>query len=308
MNGMTRSAFARGDTVQTFDWNLVRSFLACLDAGSISAAARDTGISQPTLGRHISELEVSLGVTLFERGRAGLVPTGAALEIAQSAREMQQASNALSMAATGNAENVSGTVRITASDIVATYLLPDIIRDALQEFAEIDIELVASNAIENLLQRDADIAVRMIRPTQNDLITRKVNDFSMGVFARYDYLETHGTPRNMEDLAGHVLIGYDRSDLIIRGFAQFGYTVDRSFFRFRCDNQISAFEAMAAGVGIGFGPVALARRHADLVPILQEFALPSLPMWITAHRELRTSRKIRLVNDFVGDRLAALAL
>ncbi len=291
-----------------FDWNLVRSFLAALDSGSLAAAARKTGISQPTLGRHIDELERSLGVLLFERGRSGLKATGAALEIADAARQMQSASAALSMAATGNAEQVSGTVRITASDIVATYLLPPILADLLQEMPEIDVELAPSNTIENLLQRDADIAIRMVRPTQNDLIARQVNTFSMGIYAHRVYLASAGTPTTMEEMARHVVIGYDRSDLVIRGFEQFGFKVDRSFFRFRCENQITAFEAMVAGVGIGFGPHALAQRHSELVEILHDFLIPGLPMWLTAHRELRTSRKIRLVNDYLGERLSALRL
>ena len=175
--------------MQMFDWNLVRSFLAALEAGSLAKAARQTGISQPTLGRHVNELEKSLGVTLFERGRMGLVPTSAALEVAEAARDMQAASAAITMAATGSAETVSGTVRITSSEIVATYILPEILARMLQDLPEIEVELVPSNTVENLLQRDADIAVRMARPIQNDLITRHVNTMAMGIYAHRAYLD-----------------------------------------------------------------------------------------------------------------------
>lgn len=294
--------------MQMFDWNLVRSFLAALEAGSLAKAARQTGISQPTLGRHVNELEKSLGVTLFERGRMGLVPTSAALEVAEAARDMQAASAAITMAATGSAETVSGTVRITSSEIVATYILPEILARMLQDLPEIEVELVPSNTVENLLQRDADIAVRMARPIQNDLITRHVNTMAMGIYAHRAYLDQNPAPETFEDLAGHVMIGYDRNDLILRGFEAVGFKVERDFFRFRCDDQVTGLEALTAAVGIGFAPRILARRHTGLVEILTEFPIDGLPMWLTAHRELRTSRKIRTVNDYLGKHLAALEL
>ena len=291
-----------------FDWNLIRSFLAILDEGSLAAASRKSGISQPTLGRHVDELEASLGVTLFQRGRSGMVPAPAALELAESARKMEQASSAISLAAAGASQQVGGVVRITASDIVATYLLPPVIAGLMRDLPEVEIELAPSNTVENLLRRDADIAIRMVRPAQNDLIARQVNTFEMGIYADMAYLQRNGTPRDFASLGGHALIGYDRSDLILRGFAEQGYKVDRSFFRFRCDNQITAFEVLVAGAGIGFAPNALARRHANLQRILPEIPVGGLPMWLTSHRELRTSRRIRRVSDYLGERLAALDL
>jgi len=294
--------------MQNFDWNLVRSFLSALEAGSLAEASRRTGVSQSTLGRHLDELERTLGVTLFERGRMGLLPTSAALEVAEAAREMQAASAALTMAATGSAERVSGTVRITASQIVATYILPAVLSDLLQELPDIEVELVASNTVENLLQRDADIAIRMARPTMNDLITRHINAMAMGIYAHRTYLEGRAIPEDIDSLRQHVLIGYDRNDLILRGFEAMGYKVDRSLFRYRCDDQVAAFEALASGVGIGFAPRPIARRHPDLVEIMKEISIDPLPMWLTAHRELRTSRKIRTVNDFLADRLSSLDL
>ncbi|MCB1423929.1 MAG: LysR family transcriptional regulator [Nitratireductor sp.] len=291
-----------------FDWNLIRSFLAILDEGSLAAASRKTGISQPTLGRHVDELEASLGVTLFQRGRSGMAAAPAALELAESAREMERASADISLTATGASQQVGGVVRITASDIVATYLLPPIIADLMRDLPEVEIELAPSNTVENLLRRDADIAIRMVRPAQNDLIARQVNAFEMGIYAHSAYLERTGTPDDFEALSGHTLIGYDRSDLILRGFAEHGYKVDRSFFRFRCDNQITAFEVLVAGAGIGFAPNALARRHPGLQRILPDIPIEGLPMWLTSHRELRTSRRIRRVSDYLGEKLSELDL
>lgn len=291
-----------------FDWNLVTSFLAVLDHGSLAAAARATGISQPTLGRHVDEFERALGATLFERGRGGMLATETALAVAEQARAMREASAAISMAATGHSQSVEGTVRITASQIVATYFLPDILAAMLAELPGIEVELIASNTVENLLQRDADIAIRMVRPVQNDLITRQVNTLQMGIYAHRDYLARAGGLSEVSDLARHVVIGYDRNDLVIRGFAAAGITVDRHFFRYRCDDQVTAFEALAAGVGIGFAPRALASRFPALQRLMPQIAMPGLPMWLTSHRELRTSRRIRMVSEFLGERLAALDL
>ena len=291
-----------------FDWNLVTSFLAVLDHGSLAAAARATGVSQPTLGRHVDEFERELGVTLFERGRGGMMATETALAVAEQARAMRDASAAIEMAATGHSQSVEGTVRITASQIVSTYFLPGILASMFDDLPGIEIELVASNTVENLLQRDADIAIRMARPVQNDLIARQVNTLEMGIFAHRSYLASKGEPSGVEDLAGHVIIGYDRNDLVIRGFQAAGFTVDRHFFRYRCDDQVTAFEALAAGIGIGFAPRALASRHPALERLLPDIAIPGLPMWLTSHRELRTSRKIRAVSDYLGERLSALKL
>lgn len=294
--------------MQQFDWNLVRSFLAALETGSLAAASRKTGISQPTLGRHIDELEHSLGVILFERGRSGMLPTSAAMKVEQAAREMQEASAAITMAATDSSENLSGTVRITASEIVATYILPQIIAGLLQDLPEIEIELDASNTVGNLLQRDADIAIRMVRPTQNDLITRQVNTLEMGIYADRGYLGRSGAIMGFAGLKGQVIIGYDRNDLILRGFEAAGFKVGRDFFRFRCDNQVTAFEALVAGMGVGFAPRAIAKQHTNLVEILHAISIPGLPMFLTSHRELKTSRKIRVVNDYLAEKLSALQL
>lgn len=294
--------------MRDLDWNLVRSFLAALECGSLAAAAKQTGISQPTLGRHIDELERSLSVILFERGRMGMMPTNAGLKIGEAAKEMQIASAALTMAASGSSQRIGGTVRITASEIVSTYILPGIIADMLVDLPQIEIELAPTNAVENLLQRDADIAVRMVRPTQNDLIARQVNTMSMGIYAHENYLAKSNSVDGFEDLLSHVIIGYDRNDLILKGFEQAGFKVDRNFFRFRCDDQVAAYEALLAGVGIGFAPIVLAAKHPSLHRLLHDFQIEGIPMWLTSHRELRTSAKIRAVNDYLAERLGNMQL
>lgn len=291
-----------------FDWNHVRSFLAVVDAGSLAAAAATLGISQPTLGRHVDELEAATGLTLFTRGRGGMRPTEAGLSLVEDARAMSAEAERLAVKAAGKAASVAGTVRVTASEIVATYYLPAILAELKDDEPEIEVELVASNTVQNLLSRDADIAVRMVRPTQNDVIARKVAEMSIGAFADRAYLERHGRPADVSGLMAHRLVGYDRDDLILRVMAAMGMEGKRRDFAFRTDDQVAYWELVKAGAGIGFGPRYLASLTPSLEEVLPDLAIPPLPMWLAAHRELRTSLRIRRVMDRLSEALGALPL
>lgn len=291
-----------------FDWNHIRSFIAVADAGTLSGAAQATGISQPTLGRHIGDLEAATGLTLFSRGRSGMALTQAGLTMIDEARAMAAEAERFALKAAGRAASVSGPVRITASDIVATYMLPPVLTALREAEPDIEVELVASNAVQNLLSRDADIAVRMVRPTQGDLIARKVQDMTLGAFAHRRYLERYGRPGSYADFVGHRLIGYDRDDLIVRSMAAMGLPARRSDFAIRTDDQVAYWELVRAGGGIGFGARYLGSLSPDLEELAPDLEIPPLPMWLAAHQELRTSLKIRRVMDFVFARLAELPL
>jgi len=304
---MTRKT-PRALAARTYDWNLVKGFLAILDNATLSAAAIKLGISQPTLSRQVDELETSLGVVLFERGRRGAVPTAAALAIADHAREIHAATQALSLSATGNSKELRGTVRITASQIVATYILPTILKSLMNEAPQVEIELVATDKVENLTERDADIAVRMVRPQNPKLIARKVNEIGIGIYGRREYLETRPPIFEPGDLEHHRIIGYDADDHIIEGMAKTGLKVDRSFFRFRCDDQVTCWRAVCDGLGLGFGPNYLARTNGDVVRIAEQFTIAPLPVWLVTHREVKTNRRIRTVFDILAKELAALDL
>ena len=291
----------------SLDWSRVPSFLATAEEGSLSGAARALGISQPTVGRHIAELERSLGVRLFDRTSAGLRITEVGLSLMEHAQAMRDRAESLRRVAEGRAEAIEGAVRITASEMVAVHVLPDILTDLHLEEPRIKIDMVASMTPENLLLREADIALRMFRPEQNDVITRHVAEMGIGLFAHPDYLARRGTPDSVADLAGHSLIGFDRNDLIIRGFRRVGVEIDRDFFAYRCDSQSVGWEMAKRGFGIGIGPVFLGQRDGlvHLFPELRNESL-NLPIWLTAHRDLRHSRRIRFVYDFLGERLSAL--
>jgi DNA-binding transcriptional LysR family regulator len=293
---------------RSYDWNLVKSFLAILDHGTFSMASKMIGVSQPTLSRHMNELEHSLGVVLFKRGRNGAIPTPAALAISDHAREINAATQALSLSATGKSEQLRGTVRVTASQIVATYLLPAIITKLLDQAPEVEIELVATDRVENLTERDADLAVRMVRPTNPGLIARKVNEIALGVYGHENYLENRREVNTAGDLAHHRVIGYDNDGQIIAGLLQVGLEVKRDFFQFRCDDQVACWQALRNGMGIGFAPNYMARNKPYLKKIADQIPIPTLPIWLVTHREIKTNRRIRMVFDFIAAELAGLDL
>ena len=233
--------------LQHFDWTLVRSFLAVLDAGSVMGAARQLSAQQPTLSRHVAELELQLGTPLFERTGRGVTPTAAALAIADAARQMQTAAEQLSRSLTGSREATTGTVRVTASQAAASWLLPPVLSALQKAEPGIAIELVSSNRIENLLRREADIAVRMQRPAQESVVARKLGDVGLGAYAHRSYLAIAGAPRKPEDLLAHRLIGYDRDDTVLRGFARLGVTITKAQFALRCDDQVAYSHLVSAG-------------------------------------------------------------
>lgn len=289
------------------DWTLLRSFLAVGEAGSLSAAARALALSQPTVGRHVSELELALGVTLFRRGRAGFDLTEKGAALFERASPMRDQAAAVARLAAGSGDTVSGTVRIAASEIMAALVLPGIVARLGQAEPALQIEIVASDRIENLLRRDADIAVRMVRPDQLDLVARHVADLPLRICAATSYLDRRGRPERPEDLFSHDLIGQDRADDILRGMAALGYRIGREAFRLRTDNQIVIWEAIKAGNGVGFAQASLIAREPGVEALLPDLPLPTLPMWIALHRDLRNAPRMRRVADFLFTELKAYA-
>lgn len=283
-----------------FDWTLVRSFVAVLDAGSLTAAARRGGATQPTLSRHIAELEAQLGVPLFERTGRGLVPTAAARAITPAAREMAGQAGALTRALGLARDSAVGTVRVAASQIAASYLLPPVLAALQRAEPGIQVELIASNAITDLLRREADIALRMVRPAQPSLIARKLGDVPIVACAHRSYLQHAGTPKEPADLLQHRLIGYEQDDTLLRGFAQRGFPVARERFALRTDDQLAYGRLIAAGAGIGFVAEYNLRHWPGVVPLLPQLKVPPLPCWLAVHREIRGSALVRRVFDFLA--------
>lgn len=292
--------------MDSLDWTLLRSFLAVVDGGSLSMAARRTGATQPTLSRHIRELETALGVILFTRSARGLDPTQAALALVEDARAMGAAAEALHLKAQGRSQQIRGTVRITASVIVANLMLPPILAALRRAEPSIQVEIVASDATQNLLRRDADIAIRMVDPTQNALIARRLGETPMGLFATRTYLDRRGRITSKEDLRHHDLIGLDREDVLIRGFAAHGIRLTREDFAFRTDDGMLTWNLLLAGAGVGIGQVILARRHAELEQVAAGITLGALPVWLVMSEEVRTNARIRRTADFLSAEIGKL--
>ena len=281
------------------DWTYIQAFVQIAEAGSLSGASRASGMSQPTLSRHLQALEESLSVKLFERTSKGLELTETGLTLLEQARAMAASANRLSLLAEGASETIEGTVRITASQMVATFLLPPILVELSEEQPGIEIELVSSNRTENLLQREADIAVRMYRPTQTDVFTKKIAEMPIGLFASERYLQQHGYPDTIASLAGHRILGSDRFDMIQKGFKEAEAGVPDEAFSFRSDDQVVSWEMLRAGFGLGVGPRFLRKMDKELREIDTQDLIAPLPLWLTSHSELKTSRRVRFVFDFL---------
>lgn len=288
-----------------FDWSLVRSFLAVLEKGSLLAASRDLQLSQPTIGRHVAELESQLGLVLFDRNGRGLLPTEAAYHLAESARIMQSGADQLARNVMGADLGASGTVRITASQPVSCYVLPPLLAQMRLSLPDVQVELVASNEVSNLLRREADIAVRMVQPEQASIIARRVGKVTLRACAHQDYLRRRGVPRQPSDLLAHDLIGGDRNDDTLKGFAAQGLVVGREQFAFRADDLIVVWQAVRAGLGVGFVSEHLIRSDPAVIPVLPKLKIQPLPVWLAVHKEIRTSKRIRAVYDFLADALPA---
>ena len=280
------------------DWDLYRSLLGVLRHGSLSAAARELGLTQPTLGRHIDALEKALGKKLFVRSRHGLSPTRAALALLPHAEAMEAAVLALLRAGTGDGE--AGIVRITASNFIGGQVLPEILARLRERHPSIALELALSDRNQDLSRRDADIAVRMVRPAQKALIAKKLGHVRIALYAHRRYLARRGMPRSVEELRAHDLIGFDRDSASLRSLNA-GFAIDRELFALRSDDTAAQLNALRAGFGIGACQSGAAVRDADLVPVLPETISFRLEMWLAMHESLKQSARVRLVFD----RLAA---
>lgn len=288
------------------DWDLLQSLHAVLEAGSFSAAARIRRLTQPTLGRHIDQLERQLGAPLFLRSPRGLQPTDLALAFRPHLADMAAAAQAAGRDAAGVASGEGGVVRLAASEIIGIEVLPDILTRFRQANPGIDVEMVLSNKNEDLTRRDADVAVRMSRPTQNSLVARKVGELTIGFHATPEYVARRGLPRDFDELAGHTLIGFDRDFPDLVNDISIGRPITRELFALRTDNDVAQLAAMRAGFGIGACQRQIGERFG-LVPIMPDLFSFKLDIWICMHETLRGSPRMRLMFDHLALELGAYA-
>lgn len=285
------------------DWTLLHTFREVARDGSLSAAARRLGLTQPTVGRHIDALESQLGVALFARSPRGLVATPAALDMVAHVETMASASAALMRAASGDAEAERGVVRLTSSDFVACELLPPILSAFQNAHPSITLELAPSNLNQDLLRRDADIAIRMVRPSQKALIAKRIGELELGLYAHRAYVDANGLPETVEDLGHHRWIGFDRDDRSFRSIGSAARGITREMFSFRCDSDIAQLAMVRAGLGIGGCQVRVADASPDLMRVLPDQLSFTLEMWLVMHEDLRSTRRVRLLYDHLANDL-----
>jgi len=281
----------------TFDWNRARAFLVTAEEGSLSAAGRALGMAQPTVGRQVAALEEELGVALFERVGRGLVLTPSGLALVEHARAMGEAASRMSLTASGQSQSIEGTVRITASEATAAYVLPAIVADLRRAEPGIVVEVLASNSLSDLRRREADIAVRNLRPTDPDLFCRKVADATGHLYATPDYLMRAGPFDAPADLERADFIGLEDNEAFLAALNGHGLSLSARQFTVSSASHLVHWELVKAGAGIGV----MAATIGDTTPQVARAApwLPSFefPVWLVAHRDLRTSRRVRLVFD-----------
>jgi DNA-binding transcriptional LysR family regulator len=285
--------------MNSLEWGQIRSFLAVSRLGSLSAAARKLGVSQPTLSREIQALEHSTELNLFKRTTQGLHLTEAGHALVEAAGKMNAAADQFARQASGLSVELNGDVRIGVNEIVGVYLLPPAIAAFRALHPGVHIEIVISNRASSLSKREADIALRMFRPTQPDLVARRLPDMELGFYAHRDYIEEYGEPSNIDDLKTHTIIGFDEEMDFINGAAELGYHFVRDNFALRTDHLLAQINLMRAGAGINATHVKLAEQWPDLVRVLQWVPLPALEFWCVTHSDVQYNSRIREVMKFL---------
>lgn len=286
-------------------WNQYRTFLAVIQEGSLSGAARRIGITQPTAGRHIEALEKLIGARLFNRLPSGLSPTEAARLLLPHAEAMAAAASAIQRSASGNAADASGVVRVSAPELLGQEVLPSVLAPFCARLPRVIVEVKLSNRNEDVLRGDVDVAIRMARPTQQALVVRRIGEVKLGLYAHQEYIRRFGVPDAPAQLREHRLIGFDEDQQLLRAGDSGEAPPDRSVFGFRSDSASMQAAAVRAGIGIGALHVNYARKDPDLVRVLEASFTMTREMWLVMHEGARSTRRIRLLFDHLNESLAA---
>ena len=292
----------------TFDWNQARAFLVTAEEGSLSAAARALGLTQPTLSRQVAGIEEALGVTLFERTSRALLLTQAGTQLLQHFRTMGDAANRISIAATGQSQSITGHVAIAATNLLATQYLPAILAELRTMAPDLQVEIVTSNQLSDLRRREADIAIRHARPQDDALFAKRLPDRTATLYASKSYLASVGNPSKAEEFRSLQFVGFDHPDHLLGLMASRGLELTRANFNLCTASGTLSVELMRQGLGIGILPDEIAKEYEELVVAWDGFAPIEVETWLVAHRELRTNPSIRLVFDLLADELSRKGL
>ncbi|CFW97804.1 Bacterial regulatory helix-turn-helix protein, lysR family protein [Candidatus Filomicrobium marinum] len=291
--------------MKTMDWNRAQAFLATAEAGSLSAAARQLGLTQPTLSRQVAALEAELDATLFERVGKKLVLTETGMGLLEHARAMGEAANALTLAASGHTQAIEGRVSISASDAYAAYILPDIAERIREEAPQITLVIISRNSLSDLRRREADIAIRHVRPDEDGLVGKLVRESTANFYASQSWLSRNERPKSMADIAQY-LIGFEDTERFAQFMRGIGIPATEDGFRLVSENSVVVWEMVKRGLGISAMMREIAERTTGIVELFPETEAAKVPVWLVTHRELRTSRRIRVVYDILAEELTRL--
>jgi len=286
-----------------FDWNKARAFLVTAEEGSLSAAARALGMAQPTLGRQVDGLEQELGIVLFERVGRGLTLTPSGLELLEHVRDMGEAAGRVSLTALGQSQALEGTICISASETYATVLLPPLVAKIRKMEPGIQVEIVVANHASDLRRREADIAIRNFRPTEPDLIAKKIGDAYAVLYATPEYIAQIGSPTKPHDLRHADFVNMDRSGMMLKGLNTLGLGLTDANFPLLTESYLVMWELVRQGAGIGVLDAHIGDADPAVRRVLPDLEPLVFPIWLVAHRELTTNRRIRMVYDFLAKEL-----
>ncbi len=287
-----------------FDWNQARGFLVTAEEGSLSAAARALGLTQPTLSRQVAGLEETLGVTLFERTPRALLLTRAGTELLEHFRSMGHAADRISIAATGQSQSITGNIAITATEMMATHYLLSLLDSLRTQAPELKVEIITSNHVSDLRRREADIAIRHTRPQDPDLIARRLRDTSAHLYASRSYIKEVGRPAQAKDLSSMLFVGAEDPEPLLAPLAARGIELTTANFNFNTASGMLLLELIRQGFGVGLLPEEVAARYPELEKLWPAFEPLPVETWLVAHRELRTNPRIRLVFDLLSEGLS----
>lgn len=290
----------------TFDWNHARAFLATAEEGSLSAAARALGQTQPTVGRQVSALEEELEIRLFERVGRGLELTKAGKSLLEHVAAMRDAAQRVNLTAVGQSNTIEGSVAVTASAIFAGYHLPRFLAEMQRQAPKLSIDVIADDALRDIQRREADIAIRHVRPEAPELIARKVADATAHFVASRSYIQRKGRPQSFADLPLHDFIAYGNPQEFIAYLRPLGINIGPENFHLVSENSMVGWEFVKSGLGISVMDDAIIAETDSVEPLLPEMDPFEFPIWLTTHRELHTSRKIRVVFDLLAEMIPGI--
>ncbi len=290
-----------------FNWNHIRAFLVTAEEGTLSAAARALGMSQPTLSRQVAAFEKEMGVTLFERVGQRLVLTDSGVKLLENARAMGDAAMKFSLGVSGQSLQIEGLVLISASELDAVFRLPKIIAKLRKQEPAIDIEVIVTNETSDLQRREADIAIRSFRPTQKDLIAKKLGEEVVWLYGTPDYLSKLPDVSKVSELTDIQIVGFDRSSMVLDVLNQQGWQLSKKNFQLNTASQLLQLQFCKEGLAVIFFPQDLGDKDPDIIRAFEDIGPAlKLPIWLTCHQELRTNLRVRRVFDFLAEELSLI--